>query len=110
MELRPIAIIFGQFRKVTRDTLMNWLRKDPNRYEVGATFEDEMSPEALNDNPVYSFKYIYYAKTRSNSDIRAWENAALSLLPADHPYNDSKTSNMPEGAQGFLYIVDMPGS
>lgn len=86
--------------------LMDKLRRNPCRYRVGVTIQPVQARMwAYPSN--YSNKKAYYAFTMGVACLKTWENEALSLLPANHPHNIQRTSNISPGSKGVLYIIDM---
>lgn len=92
--------------EVTKSKIMQKIRTSPKRYRVGAT-TGSINERICNYPLEFAGRKVYYAKTRSNSCLKKWENEALELLSSTQTHNQQKKSNISEGMQGFLYIIDM---
>lgn len=92
--------------QVLKKTLIDKLKEDPCRYRVGVPIQT-VQARMWSYPKQYSNKEVYHVMTRGNACLKTWEDEVLSLLPANHPYNTQKISNIQLGSKGFLYIIDM---
>ncbi|XP_063416943.1 uncharacterized protein LOC134699267 [Mytilus trossulus] len=92
-------------QEVGMDDLVQKVTDDPNRYRVGASSHDSPQERLWNYSSSYNNSDVLYARTGTN-DLREAENRLLGALPANHPHNVQKQSNIPQGKQGCVYAID----
>lgn len=101
--------IFGgasgcNFQEVGMDHLVKTVADDPNQYRVGASRNDNPKERIWNYDSSYDNCHVQFALTGSNN-LREAENGLLQKLPASHPHNVQKQSNISAGKQGCVYAI-----